>query len=104
IRARTVTGFQTCALPIWGDLMLLINGMPVIHLELKRSSVPVSQATNQIIKYAHEGVYTGLFSLVQIFVAMTPSKTLYFANPGPVSQLNADFIIHSATFKNETIP
>ena len=44
-----------------GDLMLLINGMPVIHLELKRSGVPVSQATNQIIKYAHEGVFTGLF-------------------------------------------
>lgn len=49
-----------------GDLMLLINGMPVFHLELKRSGVPVSQAYNQIEKYAHEGVFTGLFSLVQI--------------------------------------
>lgn len=49
-----------------GDLMLLINGMPVFHLELKRGGVPVSQAYNQIEKYAHEGVFTGLFSLVQI--------------------------------------
>ena len=34
--------------------MLLINGMPVIHIELKKSGIPVSQAYNQIEKYAHE--------------------------------------------------
>ena len=66
-----------------GDLMLLINGMPVIHMELKRSGIPVSQAYNQIEKYAHEGVFTGLFSLVQVFVAMQPKESVYFANPGP---------------------
>ena len=38
-----------------GDFMLLINGMPLIHCELKRSGVDVSQAYNQIEKYAHEG-------------------------------------------------
>lgn len=70
-----------------GDLMLLINGMPVFHLELKRSGVPVSQAYNQIEKYAHEGVFTGLFSLVQIFVAMNPEETVYFANPVPMANL-----------------
>ena len=36
-----------------GDLMLLINGMPVIHIDLKRSGVPVSQACTQIEKYAY---------------------------------------------------
>ena len=46
-----------------GDLMLLINGMPVIHIELKRSGIPVCQASYQIEKYTHEGVFTGLFSL-----------------------------------------
>ena len=52
-----------------GDLMLLINGMPVFHIELKKSGgVPVAEACNQIEKYAHEGVFTGLFSLVQIFL------------------------------------
>ena len=65
-----------------GDLCLLINGMPVIHIELKRSGIPVSQATGQIEKYAHEGVFTGLFRLVQIFVGMTPDEARYFANPG----------------------
>lgn len=86
-----------------GDLMLLINGMPVFHLELKRSGVPVSQATNQIIKYAREGVYTGLFSLVQIFVALTPTESLYFANPGPGMKFNPDFFFNWADFNNEPI-
>ena len=49
-----------------GDLMLLINGMPVIHIELKKSGVPVSQAYHQIEKYSGEGIFSGLFSLVQI--------------------------------------
>ena len=39
-----------------GDLMLLINGMPVIHIELKRTGIPVSQACYQIEKYSHEGL------------------------------------------------
>ena len=84
-----------------GDLMLLINGMPVIHIELKKSGIPVSQACDQIKKYAHEGVFSGLFSLVQVFVAMTPDETVYFANPGPDGQFNKDYYFHWADFNNE---
>ena len=40
-----------------GDIMLLINGMPLFHIELKRSNVNIIEATNQIEKYAHEGVF-----------------------------------------------
>lgn len=86
-----------------GDLMLLINGMPVIHIELKKSGVSVTQATTQIEKYAKEGVFTGLFSLVQIFVAMEPNETKYFANPGPDGVFNSDFYFHWADFNNEPI-
>lgn len=86
-----------------GDMMLLINGMPVIHIELKRSGVPVSQACYQIEKYAHEGIFTGLFSLVQIFVAMNPEDTVYFANPGPDGKFNKDYYFHWANFNNEPI-
>lgn len=86
-----------------GDIMLLINGMPVIHIELKRSGVPVSEACNQIQKYSHEGVFSGLFSLVQIFVAMTPDETLYFANPGSWDAFNPDYYFHWADFNNEVI-
>ena len=86
-----------------GDLMLLINGMPVIHIELKKSGVPISQACNQIEKYAAEGVFTGLFSLVQIFVAMNPEETVYFANPGPEGKFNQSFFFHWADFDNEPV-
>lgn len=86
-----------------GDVLLLINGMPVIHVELKRSGVPVSQACNQIQKYAAEGCFTGLFSLVQVFVAMNPEEALYFANPGPEGKWNPDYYFHWADFHNEPI-
>ena len=86
-----------------GDIMLLINGMPVFHLELKRSHVDVMKAANQITEYAHEGVYTGIFSLVQVFFAITPEETLYFANPGPDGMFNKDFYFHWADFNNDPI-
>lgn len=87
-----------------GDLMLLINGMPVVHIELKKTGVDVSQAANQIEKYAKEGIFShGLFSLVQIFVAMNPEETLYFANPGPEGTFNKQFYFHWADFYNEPI-
>ena len=85
-----------------GDVMLLINGMPVIHIELKRSGVDVTQAVNQIKKYAHEGIFSrGIFSLVQIFVAMTPEKTLYFANPGKSENFSPSYYFHWADFNND---
>jgi type I restriction enzyme, R subunit len=86
-----------------GDLMLLINGMPVIHIELKKCGVSVSQACHQIEKYADNGIFTGLFSLIQIFVAIEPEETVYFANPGFDGKFNKDFYFHWADFNNEPI-
>jgi len=84
-----------------GDLMLLINGMPVIHIELKKSGIPVSEAYNQIEKYTYEGVFRGLFSLVQVFVAMQPEEAVYFANPGEGVKFNKAFYFHWANSDNE---
>ena len=87
-----------------GDLMLLINGMPLIHIELKKSNVSVSQACNQIEKYAHEGIFSnGIFSLIQVFVAMEPKETVYFANPGPDGKFNKEFYFHWADANNEPV-
>lgn len=86
-----------------GDFMLLINGMPLIHVELKKSGIPVMNACNQIERYMHEGVFSGIFSLVQVFVAMTPEETLYFANPGPDGVFNKTYYFHWADFNNEII-
>jgi type I restriction enzyme R subunit len=84
-----------------GDVMLLINGMPVIHVELKRSGVYVSEAVNQIQKYSAEGMFSGLFSLIQVFVAMAPNEAKYFANPGMDGKFNPDYQFSWADFMNE---
>lgn len=81
-----------------GDLMLLINGMPMFHIELKRSGVPISQATNQIERYHKAGAFSGIFSLVQVFVAMTPEECRYFANTS--GKLNPAFYFRWADFNN----
>ena len=86
-----------------GDLMLLINGMPLIHIELKKSNVSIKQATTQIEKYSYENIFSGIFQLIQIFVAMTPEETLYFANPGVDNKFNSKFYFHWADFNNEPI-
>lgn len=74
-----------------GDLTLLINGMPVIHIELKASGVDVYEAANQIIKYANEGVWRGFMGLVQVFWAMTPEDAMFFSNAGSATSFNPAF-------------
>ena len=86
-----------------GDICLLINGMPVIHIELKRSGVAVGEACNQIEKYSKRGYFTGIFSLVQIFVAMNPDEALYFANPGKDGVFNKKFFFNWADVNNIAI-
>lgn len=92
-----------------GDLMLLINGLPVIHIELKKAGVSYTQAVNQIGKYMHEGVFRGFFGLVQFFVAMNPDECVYFANPGERkfvadgNVINPLFQFHWETFDNEIV-
>ena len=86
-----------------GDIMLLINGMPLFHIELKNTPVKVEQACNQISKYMQHGAFTGFFSLVQVFVAMTPEETLYFANTGRDRSFNSDYFFHWGDFNNKYI-
>lgn len=86
-----------------GDFSLLINGMPVIHVELKKSREYLQEGVNQIIKYMNEGVFSGIYSLVQIFVVMTPEETIYFANPGPDGKFLKEFMFHWADFNNEPV-
>ena len=87
-----------------GDLLLLINGMPLIHIELKASGVNIGEALDQINKYNQEGIFRGIFSLIQIFVAMTPEETIYFANnPDKNNCFNSKFYFHWADVNNEPI-
>lgn len=86
-----------------GDLMLLINGMPVYHIELKKSGIPLSQAETQIQKYMTSNAFTGIFSLVQVFIAMNPEESVYFANPGPDGKFNPLYYFHWTDINNEYI-
>ncbi|MBF0780368.1 MULTISPECIES: type I restriction endonuclease subunit R [unclassified Granulicatella] len=61
------------------DVTLLINGLPMIHIELKNRSEGFRAAFNQIKKYDAQGVFRGIFSTVQMFVVSNASETRYIA-------------------------
>ncbi len=86
-----------------GDIMLLINGMPVYHIELKKSNVSITHAEVQIEKYMVNNAFKGIFSLVQVFVAMNPEEAVYYANPGPDGKFNPLFYFHWTDTNNEYI-
>ncbi|WP_406709398.1 type I restriction endonuclease subunit R [Trueperella pyogenes] len=64
------------------DVTILVNGLPMVHVELKRRGVPLEQAFNQIERYQRESFWsgTGLFEYVQIFIISNGTFTRYYAN------------------------
>ncbi len=86
-----------------GDVTLLIDGIPVIHIELKASGVDVYEACTQIRKYTKEGIFTGFMGMVQVFWAITPEDALYFANPGSADRFNSSFFFHWGDRDNHII-
>ncbi len=61
------------------DVSLLINGLPLIHIELKNRNHPYMDGFRQIKKYIGEGKFTGIFSAIQIFVVTNGVDTKYIA-------------------------
>lgn len=86
-----------------GDITLLINGIPVIHIELKASGVDIYEASNQIRKYANEGVWRGFMGLVQVFWAITPEDAMFFANPGSPEGFNPAFFFRWGDRDNKIV-
>lgn len=86
-----------------GDITLLINGIPVIHIELKASGVDVSEASNQIRKYYQEDIFRGFMGLVQVFWAITPEDAIYFANAGDPDKFNEAFFFRWGDRNNKII-
>lgn len=62
-----------------GDVTLLINGLPMIHIELKNRAHSPKEAFNQIQKYIDEQMFNGIFSTLQFFVVTNGSYTQYIA-------------------------
>ena len=61
------------------DVTILINGLPLVQIELKRSGIAITQAFNQIERYRKFN-YTGLFRFIQLFVISNKKETRYYAN------------------------
>ena len=73
------------------DVTLMINGLPMIHIELKNKQHPYMDGFRQIKKYIGEGKFTGIFSAVQMFVVSNGVDTKYFAAASD-RELNDKFI------------
>ena len=64
------------------DVTILVNGLPMVHIELKRRGVPIREAFNQINRYGRDSFWAGngLFEYVQIFVISNGTYTKYYSN------------------------
>ena len=64
------------------DVTILVNGLPLIHCELKRRGVPLKEAFNQINRYGRESFWagTGLYEYIQIFLISNGTETKYYSN------------------------
>ena len=89
-----------CCIELSNSIAIL--RLPLIQLELKKATVELNQAFNQIEKYAQEGKYTGIYSLLQMFVIMTPDSTAYFANAEP-DHFNKAFLFNWRTRDNHPV-
>lgn len=84
------------------DVTLLINGLPIVQIELKqvRAKDGIYQAFNQIKKYNEEGMFSGnIFSTLQLFVISNEQTTRYFANAKP-SQMDHKYLFSWRTKDN----
>lgn len=82
------------------DVTILVNGLPLVHIELKRRGVPIREAFNQINRYQRDSFWagSGLFEYVQIFVISNGTNTKYYSNS---TRFNAIKDHQSGTVKKE---
>ncbi|WP_261309694.1 type I restriction endonuclease subunit R [Streptococcus suis] len=86
-----------------GDVTLLINGLPMIQIELKSRSHPYMDAFRQIRKYEQEGQFKGIFSSLQMFVVSNITETRYIA-AAKESKLNDRFLTKWVDKHNQAQP
>ncbi len=82
------------------DVTILVNGLPLVHIELKRRGVPIREAFNQIDRYQRDSFWagSGLYEYVQIFVVSNGTHTKYYSNS---TRFNAIKDAKSARTKKE---
>ena len=87
------------------DVTILVNGLPLVHIELKKRGVAIREAFNQIHRYSKESFNkeNSLFKYIQIFVISNGTDTRYFANTTKRNKNSYDFTMNWATAKNTLI-
>ena len=87
------------------DVTILVNGLPLVHIELKKRGVAIREAFNQIHRYSKESFNkeNSLFKYIQIFVVSNGTDTRYFANTTKRDKNSYDFTMNWATAKNTLI-
>ena len=86
-------------------MTILVNGLPLVHIELKKRGVAIREAFNQIHRYSKESFNkeNSLFKYIQIFVISNGTDTRYFANTTKRDKNSYDFTMNWATAKNTLI-
>ena len=87
------------------DVTILVNGLPLVHIELKKRGVNLHEAFNQIHRYSKESFNTenSLYKFVQIFVISNGTYTRYFANTTAQNKNHYEFTCEWADAKNKVI-
>ncbi len=84
------------------DVSVLVNGLPLVHMELKRRGVAIREAFNQIKRYKRDsfGAEDGLFEFVQIFVISNGTSSKYYSNTTRIAQLEKNNKADTFEFTN----
>lgn len=87
------------------DVSVLVNGLPLVHIELKKRGIPIKEAFNQVHRYSKESFNSesSLYKFIQIFVISNGSKTRYFANTVARDKNSYDFTMNWAKADNSII-
>ncbi|AWX69651.1 type I restriction endonuclease subunit R [[Mycoplasma] anseris] len=87
------------------DVTILVNGLPLVHIELKKRGINIKEAFNQIQRYSKESfnINNSLYKYVQIFVISNGTSTRYFANTTAKNKNSYEFTSEWADARNEAI-
>lgn len=87
------------------DVTILVNGLPLVHVELKKRGVAIREAFNQVHRYSKESFNSdnSLFKYIQIFVISNGTDSRYFANTVERNKNSFDFTMNWANAKNKLI-
>jgi len=87
------------------DVTILVNGLPLVQIELKKRGVAIREAFNQVHRYSKESFNSehSLYKYLQLFVISNGTDTRYFANTTQRNKNSFDFTMHWAQADNSTI-